>query len=139
MRGINRFQQRDELAADTLAGLENFLVVERLIENARGCVGHARYAEHAHAGVARGNHFRNGGHSDQIRANGAQISYLRRSFVAWTWQRGVDAFVQADVVAVSFADGHFAKSSVVGHGHVRKARAESLIIGSGERAHALAD
>ena len=112
-------------------------MIERLIKNARCGVGDARDAEYAHLGVARGNHFRNGGHADKIRADGAQISYLSRGFVAWAWQRGVDAFVKANTIAVSFADGHFAEPSVIGHGHVRKARAETLVIGSSKRARAL--
>jgi hypothetical protein len=60
--------------------------------------------------VARGNHFRDRGHADEICSDGAQISYLSRSFVAWTGQRGVDTFVQADVVAVSFANRDLAES-----------------------------
>src|SRR5689334_10087065 len=115
-------EQRDELTSDAFTGFEDFLVVERLVEDARRGICDTRNAENAHPAVARGNHFGNRGHADEIGSDGAQVPNLSRSFVAWTRQRGVDAFIGADAVAVSFPDGHFAESSVVRYGHVRKSR-----------------
>ena len=87
--------------------------------------------------VARGNDFRDGGHADQVGADGAQIANFGGSFVAGTGQSGVDAFIEADVIAVAFADGHFAKAAVVRDGHVRKTQAEAFVVRASERAYAL--
>ena len=112
-------------------------MAERLIEDASSRVGHARDAEHANAAVARCNHFRNRGHSDQICPDLAKVAYFRRRLVVRPGQRRVHAFVHSDAHAFSFPKGHFTKLSVVRRSHVRKARAESFLIGARKRIDAL--
>jgi hypothetical protein len=87
--------------------------------------------------VSRSNHLWNGGHTYKIRADSAQVSYLSWSFVARAGQRGVDPFIESDVAAVSLANGYLAKSAVIGNGHVREARAKTLVVWSRERIGAL--
>src|SRR5229473_6424530 len=112
-------------------------MVERLIEDASSRVGHAGNAEHANAAVARRNHFRNRGHSDKVCADLAKVAYFRRRLVVRPGQRRVHAFVHSDAHAFSFPKGHFTKLSVVRRSHVRKARAESFLIGARKRIDAL--
>src|SRR6266567_3704402 len=112
-------------------------MVERLIEDASSRVGHAGNAEHANAAVARCNHFRNRGHSDQICPDLAKVAYFRRRLVVRPGKRRVHAFVHSYAHAFSFPECHFTKLSVVRRSHVRKARAESFLIGARKRIDAL--
>ena len=109
--GDDRAEQADELAFDALSGLQNFLVVERLIENSGGRIGDAGNPKDANSAMARGNDFRNRGHAHQIGADGAQVANFRGSFVAWAGERGIDAFVQIDAEAAAFCERQFAESS----------------------------
>ncbi len=59
----DRAEQADELALDALSCLQNLFMVERLIEDTSGRIGHAGYAEDANAAMARGDDFRNRGHA----------------------------------------------------------------------------
>ena len=101
-----QFQQRNEVAFDALGGLQNFAMVERLIENPGGHVGDAGNPEDAYSAMARGDGFRDGGHADQIRADHAQVPNLRGRFVTGTGKRGVNAFVRERAILFrsSFGD-----------------------------------
>src|SRR5277367_2916613 len=130
-------QQRDELAFHSLAGFQYFLVVEHLIENARSHIGDAGDSEDANSHVARGQRFRNRGHADQIGSNRTQITNFRGGFVVWTGESRVHAF--GGIYAEFFGCGEreFAIGLRVGLGHIWKARAEAVVVGTDERMNAL--
>src|SRR5581483_3095744 len=92
----DRLEQRDKLSLDAFGGFKDFDMIERLIENARGGVRHARDSEDAKAAVAGGNHFGNGGHADEVRANRAKITDFGGSFVAGPQEGGIDALGHLD-------------------------------------------
>ena len=112
-------------------------MVEWLIQDACGRVRHAGNAEHAQAAVPRGDNFRHRGHADEVSADGSQIADLRRRFVTRPGEPCIDAFGHSDPQAVSFADGHLAKSSVIGVCHVMKTQAEPFVVGTSEWINAL--
>ena len=66
----------------------------RLIENSGGHIRDARNSEDANSHVARDDRFGDGGHADQIGANGPEITNFRGRFVTRAGKRGVNAFVQ---------------------------------------------
>ena len=83
--------------------------------------------------MTRGDHFRDSGHADQVGANGAQIANLGRGFVAWSQQGGVDALIESLARLLRSLQGNLAIGFPVSLGHVGKARAEAVVIGSDER------
>ena len=130
-------QQRDELRFHALAGFEYFGVRDRLIEDAGGHVGGAGDAEDADAHVAGDDHFRDGGHADQVRADGFEVANFGGGFEAGAGKRCVDSFVNAEAEAFRFAQSDFAIRLEVSFAHIRKAWAEALVIRSDERIFSL--
>src|SRR6266481_563693 len=131
------FQQADELSLDAIGCLQHFEVVERLVQNSGRRVRHTGDAQDADATVARGNHFWNCGHADEIGTDGAQIAYLRRRFVTWAEESRIHTFIHPNAHAVRFTDRHFTEAFVVSRGHVVKAQAKALVVWPGERIDAL--
>ena len=108
-------------------------MIERLVQNAGGHVGDAGNSKDANAHVARGDDFGDGGHADEVGTDGAEVTNFGGSFVTWAGNRGVDAFVNFDAQELGFFEGYTAKRLGIGFGHVGKARAKAVIVGTGER------
>src|SRR6185437_6233668 len=83
------------------------------------------------------NYLRNGGHADQIGTDSFQIANFGGSFKARTGKRGVDSFVNAKAEAFRLAQSDFAIQLEVSVAHIRKARAEALVIRSDQRIFSL--
>ena len=78
-------------------------------------------------------YFGDGGHADQVRADGFEVANFGGSFEAGAGKRGVDSFVNAEAEPLRFAQSDFAIGFEVSVAHIRKARTEALVIRSDER------
>src|ERR1700722_9877110 len=85
-------QQISQLRLRACSGLDHFLVVDGLIEDAGSHVGDAGDAEDFDAHVPGDDHLVNGGHADQVRAPGAEGSDCRGRFVAGPGYAQIDSF-----------------------------------------------
>jgi hypothetical protein len=87
--------------------------------------------------VAGRDHFEGGGHSYQVGADGAEISYFGGRFIAGAEQGGVNAFVERHSEVASLFPRNGAVRSVVGVSQVGKADAEAIVVSSDERVGSL--
>jgi hypothetical protein len=130
-------EQRDELRFHALAAFEHLSMIDGLVENPGGHIRDARNSQDADAHVARHDHFRNGRHANEIRANRPQIANLSGRFVTRPGESGINSFVNTDAELQRFGERNFAVGLPVDLGHVREARAEALIIRTDQWVRAL--
>jgi len=116
-------QEAGELLFDLPAGLHDLFVVERLIEDAGGHVGDQREAEDFEAHVAGDDDLVDGGHADEVCAEGAEGADLGGGFKAGAEDGEVDAFGEVELLADGLFDGEVAETERVRGGHVEEALA----------------
>src|SRR6266851_2923380 len=112
-----------ELAFDTAAYLHDLFVIDGLVEDTGGHVGDDGEAEDLEAHVAGDDDLVDGGHADEVGAEGAEGSDLCGGLVAGAEDGEVDAFVEGPALSGGFGDGQLAQGGGVGGGHVEEALA----------------
>ena len=99
---------------------------QRLIQDARGHIGQARYAQHAQPAVHGHNGLRHSGHAHRVRAQHARHADFRRRFIAGAVEPGIYALAQSNVLALGHIQSQRAQLAVISAGHIREARAKGL-------------
>jgi len=116
-------EEARELLFDAVAGLDNLFVVEWFVEDAGCHIGDEREAEDLEAHVAGDDDLMDGGHADEICAEGAEGADLRGGLEAGAEDCEIDAFGEEELLACGFFNGQGAKAHGVGGGHVEEALA----------------
>ena len=114
-------EEGGELFFGVAAGLHDLLVVDGLVEDAGGHVGDQREAEDVEAHVAGDDDLVDGGHADEVGAEGAEGADLGGGFEAGAEDGEVDAFGEEELLPGCFLDGEGAEPERVGGGHVEEA------------------
>ena len=115
-------EQAGELVFDAAACLHDLFVVDGFVEDAGGHVGDEREAEDFDAHVAGDDDFVDGGHADEVGAEGAEGADFGGGLVAGAEDGEVDAFGEGNVLLGGFGVGERAELRGVGGGHVEEAR-----------------
>lgn len=95
-------------------------------------VADAGQAQHAHAAVPGHNGFRHRGHAHRVGPDQAQKAHIGRRLERWPGQTDVDTLAEHHVGVRGCLLGQTAKGTVVGRGHVGKARAKLRVIGAAQ-------
>ena len=103
------------------AGLHNLFVIDRLIQDSGGHVRDERETKDFEAHVTCDDDLVDGGHADQVGAEGAEGADFGGGFKGWAEDSEVDAFGEEKLLAVGFFDGEGAQAKRVGGGHVEEA------------------
>ena len=96
-------------------------------------------AEYANVAVARGQHFGDGGHANQIGAERAKRMNLCRSFVVRPEQREIYALMQIEFQTLALFGDESAEFRVVSVRHVRETRPKAIVIRPDQRIRGLID
>src|ERR1051325_8936126 len=102
-------EQRDERAANTLHGRNDFVMHDRLRQDSGGRIRDARYAEHFQSHVPRRDRFGYGRHANRVRANLAIKADLRRRFVTRPMHRDVNTVRHIDPLRLCRLVSHVAQ------------------------------
>ena len=119
--------------AMALLGIAVGVYGARLGEHAGGHVGDAGQAKHFHAHLARHDRFGHRRHADGIGAENPERADLGRRLVAWPVDGDVDAVLERQADIAAGLVGQRAQAPRVHLGHVRKARAEAIVLRPDER------
>ena len=114
-------EEGGELALDAAADFDDVFVVDDFVVDAGGHVGDEGEAEDFDAHVAGDDDFVDGGHADEVRAEGAEGADLCGGFEAGAEDGKVDAFCEGEALSGGFGDGEGAERGGVGGGHVEEA------------------
>jgi len=128
----NRSEKGNKSSADALCYEQHLFVIDCAAGEPGGHVGYARDGQHIESHVARHNGFRHSGHTNEVGANGAEITNFRRSFITWAGKRGVNTFFQIDADLTCRILRKAAKEGAISFAEVGKARTEALVVGSVE-------
>ncbi len=98
-------EEAGELAFDAAAYLHDFLVVDGFVEDPGGHVGDYGEAEDFDAHVSGYDDLVDGGHADEVGAEGAEGTDLGGGLVAGAEDGQVDAFVEGPALFCGFGGG----------------------------------
>src|SRR3954447_14480506 len=121
-----------EVARRHFGVAQRLLMRQLLAPHPLGEVGDRRDRDDAQPGVTSEDHLGNRRHPDRVRAKCAERADLRGGLEGRSGGGQIDALGEVDVQLVCGAVQEFPELRVIGVAHAQKARAELVVVGTGE-------